>query len=101
MGGAAFVLSYAALLSLFPKFDWTKTRLLCTCIRIFEEYRERHAIRPGITGLSQIRLGYVKTLEATSKKTSIDNNYIENLGYIIELKIILNTILIIMRGLGK
>ena len=66
-----------------------------------EGYRERHAIRPGITGLSQIRLGYVETLEATSKKTSIDNYYIKNLSYIIELKIILNTILIIMRGLGK
>ena len=66
-----------------------------------EGYRERHAIRPGITGLSQIRLGYVETLEATSKKTSIDNYYIHNLGYIIELKIILNTVLIILRGLGK
>ena len=66
-----------------------------------EGYRERHAIRPGITGLSQIRLGYVETLEATSKKTSIDNYYIQNLSYIIELKIILNTILIIIRGLGK
>ena len=66
-----------------------------------EGYRERHTIRPGITGLSQIRLGYVETLEATSKKTSIDNYYIQNLSYIIELKIILNTILIIIRGLGK
>jgi lipopolysaccharide/colanic/teichoic acid biosynthesis glycosyltransferase len=66
-----------------------------------EGYRERHAIRPGITGLSQIRLGYVETLEATSKKTSIDNYYIKNLSYIIELKIILNTIFIVIKGLGK
>ena len=66
-----------------------------------EGYRERHAIRPGITGLSQIRLGYVETLEATSKKTSIDNYYIQNVGYIIELKIIFNTMIIIIRGLGK
>jgi len=66
-----------------------------------EGYRERHAIRPGITGLSQIRLGYAETLEATSNKTSIDNYYIQHLGYIIELKIILNTILIIIKGLGK
>ncbi|MDC1348836.1 sugar transferase [Amylibacter sp.] len=66
-----------------------------------EGYRERHTIRPGITGLSQIRLGYAETLEATSKKTSIDNYYIKNVGYIIELKIIVNTILIIIRGLGK
>ena len=70
-------------------------------LKNIEGYRERHAIRPGITGLSQIRLGYVENLEATLKKTSIDNYYIENLGYIIELKIILNTILIIIRGLGK
>jgi len=66
-----------------------------------EGYRERHAIRPGITGLSQIRLGYAESLEAISKKTSIDNYYIQNLSYIIELKIILNTILVIIRGLGK
>jgi lipopolysaccharide/colanic/teichoic acid biosynthesis glycosyltransferase len=66
-----------------------------------EGYRERYTIRPGITGLSQIRLGYAETLEATSKKASIDNYYIQNVGYIVELKIILNTLLIIIRGLGK
>jgi lipopolysaccharide/colanic/teichoic acid biosynthesis glycosyltransferase len=70
-------------------------------LKNIEGYRERHAIRPGITGLSQIRLGYVETLEAMSKKTSIDNYYIQNLSYINELRILLNTILIIIRGLGK
>ena len=64
-------------------------------------YRERHVIRPGISGLSQIRLGYIEGLEATVKKTSIDNYYIKNVGYIIEFKIIINTIYIILRGLGK
>jgi lipopolysaccharide/colanic/teichoic acid biosynthesis glycosyltransferase len=64
-------------------------------------YRERHIIRPGITGLSQIRLGYIEGLEATAKKVSIDNYYIQNVGYIIELKIIINTIFIIIRGMGK
>ena len=66
-----------------------------------EGYSDRHTIRPGITGLSQVRLGYVESLETISKKVSIDNYYIQNVGYIIELKIIFNTILIIMRGLGK
>ena len=64
-------------------------------------YRERHTIRPGITGLSQIRLGYIESLEETSKKALIDNYYIQNVGYIIELKIIFNTILVILKGLGK
>ena len=64
-------------------------------------YRERYAIRPGITGLSQIKFGYVDNLEATSKKVSIDNYYIQNISYATELRIIINTILIIIRGLGK
>jgi len=64
-------------------------------------YRERHNIRPGITGLSQIRLGYAEGLEATAKKASVDNYYIQNVNYIIELKIIGNTIITIIRGMGK
>ena len=64
-------------------------------------YRERHNIRPGITGLSQIRLGYAEGLEATAKKASVDNYYIQNVNYIIELKIIGNTLITILRGLGK
>ena len=64
-------------------------------------YRERHIIRPGITGLSQIRLGYAEGLEATAKKVFVDNYYIQNVNYIIELKIIGNTIITIIRGMGK
>ena len=70
-------------------------------LRIVEGYRERHTIRPGITGLSQIRLGYVESLEATTKKAFVDNYYIQNIGYIIELKIIISTIWIIIGGSGK
>ncbi len=66
-----------------------------------EGYSDRHTIRPGITGLSQVRLGYVENLETITKKVSIDNYYIENVGYIIDLKIIFSTILVILRGIGK
>ena len=66
-----------------------------------EGYRERHAIRPGITGLSQVKLGYAESLDATIEKTKFDNYYINNIGYIIELKIIFKTILIIIKGMGK
>ena len=70
-------------------------------LKSIEGYQERYDIRPGITGLSQIRLGYAEGLEATAKKVSIDNYYIQNVGYIIELKIIVNTIITIIRGFGK
>ena len=70
-------------------------------LKNIEGYRERHIIRPGITGLSQIRLGYIEGLEATAKKVNIDNYYIRNVSYIIEFKIIINTIFVIIRGMGK
>jgi lipopolysaccharide/colanic/teichoic acid biosynthesis glycosyltransferase len=64
-------------------------------------YRERYIIRLGITGLLQIRLGYAEGLEANVKKASVNNYYIQNVKYIIELKIIGNTIITIIRGMGK
>ena len=70
-------------------------------IKNVKGYRERHIIRPGITGLSQIRLGYAEGLEATAKKASVDNYYIQNVNYILELKIVVNTIITIIRGTGK
>ena len=70
-------------------------------LKSVEGYRDRHIVRPGITGLSQIRLGYVESLKATSKKVLIDNYYIQNAGYVYELKIIFKTIYIIIKGLGK
>jgi lipopolysaccharide/colanic/teichoic acid biosynthesis glycosyltransferase len=82
-----------------PRPDYYKHAL--QFIDSVEGYRERHDIRPGITGLSQIRLGYAEGLEATTQKAYVDNYYIQNVGYIIELKIILNTILTIIKGLGK
>ena len=66
-----------------------------------EGYRERYSIRPGITGLSQVRLGYAESLEAATNKTVVDNYYINNIGYIIDFKILLSTILIVISGLGK
>ena len=65
-----------------------------------EGYRERYAIRPGITGLSQVRLGYAESLEAISNKTYIDNYYIKNIGYRNDLKILVSTIFIVFSGLG-
>ncbi|MDC0487169.1 sugar transferase [Amylibacter sp.] len=61
-------------------------------------YRYRHKIRPGITGLSQIRLGYAEGLIATKKKSKIDIYYIENLSFLLDLKIFVGTILVIING---
>jgi len=61
-------------------------------------YRIRHSIRPGITGLSQIRLGYAEGLIATKKKSKVDIFYIENLSISLDFKILFGTFLIILDG---
>ena len=70
-------------------------------LKNIDGYRERHIVLPGITGLSQVRLGYAENLEAISQKVKVDNFYINNIGYTIDLKILVSTIWIILGGLGK
>ena len=41
-------------------------------------YRDRYAVRPGITGLAQTEIGYVEGLEALERKIAADLTYIRN-----------------------
>ena len=71
------------------------------CLENVDGYSNRYSIRPGITGLSQVKLGYVENLDTISKKVSTDIYYIQNVGFVAELKIIFSTILVIVQGRGK
>lgn len=66
-----------------------------------ENYKLRYKIRPGITGLAQIKLGYAVGLEDTRKKTDIDLHYIENAGLIIDMKIIVSTFILLLKQSGS
>jgi lipopolysaccharide/colanic/teichoic acid biosynthesis glycosyltransferase len=65
-----------------------------------KEYRVRHIIRPGISGLAQIRLGYAQGIEATRNKVKVDIYYIQNANWSLDLKIFFYTIITIFKGLG-
>ena len=41
-------------------------------------YRDRHSVRPGISGLAQTEIGYVEGYEATRTKVQADIYYINN-----------------------
>lgn len=63
-------------------------------------YNLRHRVRPGLTGLAQIKQGHVVGLKATKLKLSIDLCYIEKRSVLYDLGIIFRTILIVITGKG-
>jgi len=62
------------------------------------EYQKRLSVRPGITGLAQIRHRYDKTLEDVKKKVKLDLLYIRKMCLIGELRILALTFLVVFKG---
>ncbi|MBY5974994.1 sugar transferase [Ferrimonas balearica] len=60
-------------------------------------YKERHAVRPGISGLAQVRLGYIEGEEATRAKVRADLFYIRNRSLRLEAFIFLRTLAVVLR----
>jgi len=63
-------------------------------------YRERHAIRPGVSGLAQIDLGYTECLEGTRKKVKLDLSYMDNVSFGLDLLLTWKTFLTVIRSKG-
>lgn len=62
-------------------------------------YRERHTVRPGITGLAQVDGGYAEGIEATIIKTRLDLRYIDTLGYGTDAYVLRRTIAVVLSGI--
>jgi lipopolysaccharide/colanic/teichoic acid biosynthesis glycosyltransferase len=63
-------------------------------------YRRRYAVRPGITGLAQVRMGYAEGFELTTRKTRLDMVYLKRAGWRLEFLIIRRTLLVLATGFG-
>jgi len=57
-------------------------------------YASRHRVRPGITGLAQVRglRGEIDTIERAKKRVEYDTYYIENWSPLLDLRIIFETL---------
>jgi lipopolysaccharide/colanic/teichoic acid biosynthesis glycosyltransferase len=62
-------------------------------------YALRQKVRPGITGLAQLKYGYTSDIVGTSKKLKWDLEYIRRMGFRIELYIIWQTIVFVCQRL--
>ncbi|MGF1503303.1 MAG: sugar transferase [Paracoccaceae bacterium] len=63
-------------------------------------YRQRHRVRPGITGLAQVQAGYAEGIAATLEKTRADLTYIERFGLAMDLYVLWRTISVVVSGYG-
>ncbi|NOY79172.1 MAG: sugar transferase [Calditrichaeota bacterium] len=64
-------------------------------------YARRLRVRPGITGWAQIKHEYDQSLDDVRKKVQYDLFYLENMSLRMDLKIILSTISVMLRGKGQ
>jgi lipopolysaccharide/colanic/teichoic acid biosynthesis glycosyltransferase len=71
-----------------------------TYIETVPGYHARHMAKPGISGLAQVRLGYIEGEAATRHKARIDNFYIANMGFGLDLLIFIQTISVILNRFG-
>jgi polysaccharide biosynthesis protein PslA len=63
-------------------------------------YHDRHQVRPGLTGLAQVRglRGPTDRPAKARARVAADLHYIENFSVALDLKIIVGTILSELRG---
>ena len=65
-----------------------------------KEYNNRLAVKPGITGLAQIRHKYDETIEDVKKKLKFDLLYIRKMCFWVDVRILLQTIIVAVLGKG-
>jgi lipopolysaccharide/colanic/teichoic acid biosynthesis glycosyltransferase len=56
--------------------------------RYYPNIRQRLVVKPGLTGLAQVRNGYDSSIEGVGRKLAYDLTYVEKLGWSQELRIL-------------
>jgi lipopolysaccharide/colanic/teichoic acid biosynthesis glycosyltransferase len=78
-----------------------RAHFLNLIIRHIPRYKELQKLRPGITSLGQIRYGYADSLEQMKLRARYDLVYLDNLSLWTDIKIILYTLIVVVKGKGK
>jgi lipopolysaccharide/colanic/teichoic acid biosynthesis glycosyltransferase len=63
-------------------------------------YRQRHLVKPGITGWAQVRYTYGASVEDAMKKLQYDLFYVKHMSIWLDAYIVLRTAKIVLLGRG-
>lgn len=66
-----------------------------------DNYSDRKSINPGITGWAQVNVPHTVTLAGHIQKTKYDLEYLSNISFYFDLKIIIRTLYTIFTGKGS
>ncbi|MGC1503699.1 MAG: sugar transferase [Sulfitobacter sp.] len=64
------------------------------------DYNQRHVVRPGVSGLSQVLQGYTSDAQGTRVKLTHDLRYISNSGFRMEAYVFWRTLVTVVTGYG-
>jgi len=68
--------------------------------RKFSAFDKRLLVKPGITGLAQVSLGYTDSIQNSGEKLKHDLTYIKDCGPSLDLSIAFRTIVVVLNGLN-
>ncbi|MFO7652437.1 MAG: sugar transferase [Candidatus Krumholzibacteriia bacterium] len=64
------------------------------------QYHERLLVQPGITGLAQVLNGYDEDTDSVRRKVELDRRYIQDCSVVQDLRILLGTVRVVLKGEG-
>ncbi len=64
-------------------------------------YKHVWKVKPGITSLGMVKYGYASSVEEMLKRLKFDILYIENMSLALDFKVMIYTVLTVLKGRGK